>query len=64
MQQISSIYPKICKIWFKSDIENRAYQVQRLLAYKLDEYKRRGNNYVDENIKEIQELYKKEGRRQ
>ena len=48
----------------QSDIENRAYQVQRLLADKLDEYKRRGNNYVDENIKEIQELYKKEGRRQ
>jgi len=35
-----------------------------LLADKLDEYKKRGNNYVDENIKEIQELYKKEGRRQ
>jgi len=35
-----------------------------LLADKLDEYKRRENNYVDENIKEIQELYKEEDRRQ
>ena len=47
----------------QSNIENRAYQVQRLLADKPDKYKGRGNNYVNENIKEIQELYKKEGRK-
>ena len=33
----------------------------RLLADELDEYKRRGNDYMNENIKEIQELYKEKG---
>ena len=28
-----------------------------MLADKLDHYKGKGNNYVDSNIKEIQELY-------
>ena len=28
-----------------------------MLANKLDQYKRKGNSYVDDNIKEIQELY-------
>ena len=36
----------------QGDIENRTYQVQRLLVDELDEYKERGNYYVDENIKE------------
>ena len=45
----------------QSDIENQAYKVQRLLANKLDEYKGKENNYMNNNIKEIQELYKKEG---
>ena len=40
------------------------YQVQRMLADKLDSCKGRGNTYVDRNIKEIQELYKKEEREQ
>jgi len=31
-----------------------------LLANKLDKYKGKGNNYMNNNIKEIQELYKKE----
>jgi len=35
-----------------------------LLVDKLDKYKERGNVYVDENIKEIQELYKEEDGRQ
>ena len=48
----------------QSNIENRAYQVQRLLVDELDKYKGRGNNYVNKNIKEIQELYKDEDRRQ
>ena len=48
----------------QSDIKNRTYQVQRLLADELDKYKRRRNDYVDENIKEIQELYKKEDGKQ
>ena len=42
------------------DIENRTYQIQRMLADKLDIYKERGNKYVEDNIKEIQELYKVE----
>ena len=40
------------------NMENRMYQVQRMLANKLDAYKEKGNKYVDNNIKEIQELYK------
>ena len=31
-----------------------------MLAEKLDEYKGRENKYVDDNIEEIQELYKDE----
>ena len=33
------------------------FQIQRMLADKLDRYKERGNTYVNENIWEIQELY-------
>jgi len=44
----------------QSDIEERAFQVQRMLANKLDRYKERGNSYVDENIQEIQDLYSNE----
>ena len=42
----------------QSDIENRVYQIQRMLADRLDSYKGRENKYVNDNIKEIQELYK------
>jgi len=38
-------------------MEDQAFQIQRMLADKLDRYKERGNTYVDENIREIQELY-------
>jgi len=48
----------------QSNIENRAYQVQRLLADELDKCKERQNMYVDEYIKKIQELYKEEGGKQ
>ena len=41
----------------QSDMDDRALQVQRMLADELDQYKGRGNNYVEENIQEIQELY-------
>jgi len=41
----------------QSDMDERAFQIQRMLANELDRYKGRGNNYVDTNIKEIQELY-------
>ena len=56
-------------IWYliQSDVENQVFQIQRMLASKLDAYKRCGNKYVDEHIQEIQDLYKenedkKEGR--
>ena len=41
----------------QSDMDERALQVQRMLADKLDCYKGKGNDYVDSNIREIQELY-------
>ena len=44
----------------QSDMDNRAFQIQQILANKLDQYKRKGNQYVDENIQEIQDLYIKE----
>jgi len=31
-----------------------------MLADKLNRYKGKGNKYIDDNIKEIQELYKDE----
>jgi len=42
----------------QSNMEDWVYQIQRMLADKLDTYSRRENQYVDNNIKEIQELYK------
>jgi len=41
----------------QSNMDNRAFQIQRRLADELDRYKERGNSYVDVNIREIQELY-------
>jgi len=35
-----------------------------MLADKLDRYRKRENQYVDDNIQEIQELYKEEEQRQ
>ena len=39
-------------------MEDWAYQIQCILADELDNYKRQGNQYIDNNIQEIQELYK------
>ena len=44
----------------QSNIEDWAYQIQRMLANELDAYKKRGNKYVDDNIREIQDLYRNE----
>jgi len=41
----------------QSDMDDRAFQIQRRLADELDQYKGRGNSYVDANIREIQKLY-------
>jgi len=53
----------------QSNIEDQSFQVQRMLADKLNRYKEKKNSYIDENIQEIQELCmneeqqkKKEGR--
>ena len=44
----------------QSNMENQVFQIQQILADKLDTYKGRGNIYVDDNIQEIQELFKEE----
>ena len=44
----------------QSDMNDQALQVQRMLADELDQYKGKGNRYVEENIQEIQELYMNE----
>jgi len=41
----------------QSDMDNRAFQIQRMLADELDQYKEKGNQYVEENIQGIQDLY-------
>ena len=48
----------------QSDMDNRALQVQRMLADKLDQYKGKGNRYVEENIREIQDIYIEEKNRE
>jgi len=37
----------------QSDMDEQAFQVQRMLANELDHYKGKGNSYMDSNIKEI-----------
>ena len=46
-------------LWYlvQSDMDERAFQIQRMLADELDRYKKRENSYMDENIQEIQDLY-------
>ena len=46
----------------QSNIDERVFQIQRMLADELDRYKGKDNKYVEENIQEIQELYKDEER--
>jgi len=41
----------------QSDMDDRAFQIQRRLADELDRYKEKGNSYMEKNIQEIQELY-------
>ena len=41
----------------QSDIKEQIFQIQRILADKLDRYSGRDNSYVNNNIKEIQQLY-------
>jgi len=53
---ITQMAEDLCYL-IQSNMDERAFQIQRRLADELDCYKGRGNNYVDMNIKEIQELY-------
>ena len=48
----------------QSDMDEWVFQVQRMLANELDHYKRKGNFYMDTNIKEIQELYMEEEKKE
>jgi len=48
----------------QSDMDKWAFQVQRMLANELGHYKEKGNSYVDNNIKEIQELYMEEEKKE
>jgi len=41
----------------QSDMNERVFQIQRMLADEMDYYKGRDNKYVDNNIWKIQELY-------
>ena len=42
-------------LWYvvQSDMDEWALQIQRMLADKLDQYKEKGNRYMEENIQEI-----------
>ena len=40
-----------------SEMDNQAFQIQWMLADELDQYKGKNNKYVDDNIKEIQDIY-------
>ena len=46
-------------LWYlvQSDMDERVFQIQRMLADEIDYYKGRNNKYVDDNIQEIQKLY-------
>ena len=46
-------------LWYlvQSDMDKQVFQIQRILANKLDWYKGKDNRYVDNNIQEIQEIY-------
>ena len=44
----------------QSNMKDRAYQIQWMLADELDEYKGRGNVCINNNIQEIQDLYRDE----
>ena len=39
-------------------MKEQVFQIQRMLANKLDVYRERGNSYMNNNIQEIQKLYK------
>ena len=56
---ITQMVEDLCYL-IQSNMDDRAFQVQRRLADELDRYKGKGNSYVNENIQEIQEIYMEE----
>ena len=42
-------------LWYivQSNMEERTFQTQRMLANELDRYKGKGNKYVEDNIRKI-----------
>jgi len=48
----------------QSNMDDKVFQVQRMLADELDYYKGKSNDYVNSNIKEIQELYIEEEKKE
>ena len=53
---ITQMAEDLCYL-LQSDMDDRALQIQRRLADELDRYKGKGNSYVDDNIKKIQDIY-------
>jgi len=46
---ITQMAEDLCYL-IQSDMDDRAFQIQRRLADKLNRYKGKGNRYVEENI--------------
>jgi len=46
---ITQMVEDLCYL-IQSDMDDRAFQIQRMLADELDRYKVKGNRYVEENI--------------
>jgi len=63
---ITNITQILEDLWYlvQSDMNKQVFQVQRILADELDHYKGKGNSYMDSNIKEIQELYMEEEKKE
>ena len=59
---ITQMAEDLCYL-IQSDIDNRVFQIQRMLANELNRYKGKGNRYMEENIREIQKLYIEEENR-
>ena len=59
MQMAGNIFSILEELQYiiQEDIETQAYHTQTLLADKLDRCQEKGNTYVDNHIKEIQDTY-------
>ena len=62
IMNVTNILGMLEDLWYliQSNMKDWVYQVQRILADKLDAYKGKENKYVNSNIQEIQEFYKDE----